>query len=73
MVPAGGPSYSHGLTCGRFSMELTDWIVILAVALIAIAFRCARTPPAGLVKTVRGASPARGCWCWQPARSGRLC
>jgi hypothetical protein len=25
-------------------MELTDWIVILAVALIAIAFRCARTP-----------------------------
>ncbi|CAB3699684.1 hypothetical protein LMG22037_03435 [Paraburkholderia phenoliruptrix] len=25
-------------------MELTDWIVILAVTLMAIAFRCARTP-----------------------------
>ena len=25
-------------------MELTDWIVILAIALMAIAFFCARTP-----------------------------
>jgi hypothetical protein len=27
-------------------MELTDWIVILAVTLMAIAFFCARTPAA---------------------------
>ncbi|CAD6521915.1 hypothetical protein [Paraburkholderia kirstenboschensis] len=25
-------------------MELTDWIVILAIMLMTIAFRCARTP-----------------------------
>ncbi|WP_345813720.1 hypothetical protein AAGS40_05560 [Paraburkholderia sp. PREW-6R] len=28
-------------------MELTDWIVVLAIALLAIAFFCARTPANG--------------------------
>src|SRR5258708_35954881 len=37
-------SYSRRLTWEPLSMELTDWIVILAVTLMAIAFFCARTP-----------------------------
>jgi hypothetical protein len=39
-----GQSYSHWLTWERLPMELTDWIIMLAIVLFAISFFCGRAP-----------------------------
>lgn len=54
-------------------MELTDWIVALAVALIAIAFFAVVHRPHGRRKIARGVLPACARWRLRRYRYGWHC